>query len=52
MFYKLNFLLKTHHNYNLEEINQLMPWERTIYVEQTRSYLKEKNQNNKGYDNL
>jgi hypothetical protein len=30
----------------------MIPWERTIYIEQIRSYLKEKEQAKKGFEFL
>jgi hypothetical protein len=30
----------------------MIPWERTIYIEQIRSYLKEKDEKNKGFEML
>ena len=52
LFYRQNFLLKNYHNYSLQEIENLIPWERTIYVEQIRVDIKEKNQKNKGFEML
>ena len=52
LFYKQNFLLKNYHNYSLYEIENMIPWERTIYIEQIRSYLKEKEQTKKGFELL
>jgi hypothetical protein len=32
-----------HHKYNLTEIENMMPWERDIYVEQLRQFIEEEN---------
>lgn len=43
LFYTQTFQLKYHHNYSLEEIEKMMPFERAVYIEQVRSELnKEK----------
>ncbi len=52
LFYKQHFLLKNYHNYSLQEIENMIPWERTVYIEQIRMYLKEKEQTNKGFKAL
>ncbi len=40
-FYKTNFALMQHHKYNLRDIEQMIPWERTIYINLLQAYLKE-----------
>jgi len=35
-------------NYSLNELENMMPWEREIYVEMLINHLKEKNDKNKG----
>lgn len=30
--YKTNFALMQHHKYSLTELEQMMPWEREVYV--------------------
>ena len=30
-----------HHNYSLSDLNNMMPWEREIYVDMLVEYLKE-----------
>jgi hypothetical protein len=42
-----------HHNYSLSDLENMLPWEREIYVDMLISYIKEENQkqereNNKG----
>lgn len=32
-----------HHNYSLSELNEMMPWEREIYVTLLSEYIKEEN---------
>lgn len=38
-FYVTNFNLVQHHKYSLEDINNMMPWERTLYVDMLISHL-------------
>ena len=33
-----------HHQYSLTELNDMMPWEREIYVTMLIDYIKEENQ--------
>ena len=40
-YYKLNFSLIQYHKYSLTEIENLIPWERDIYVELLRAHLEE-----------
>ena len=36
-----------HHNYSLSDIENLMPWERDIYVDMHITYLKEEKEKQK-----
>ena len=40
-YFKLNFALMQYHKYSLTEIENMMPWERDIYVELLKQHLKE-----------
>jgi len=42
-FYKLNFSLMQHHKYSLTEIENMMPWEREIYLALLNQYIEEEN---------
>jgi hypothetical protein len=33
-----------HHNYNLGELNEMLPWEREIYVSMLKEHIKEENE--------
>ena len=35
-----------HHNYSLSDLENMMPWEREVYVALLMNYLKEKEQAN------
>ena len=40
-YYRLNFSLIQYHKYSLTEIENLIPWERDIYVEMLKARLEE-----------
>ncbi len=42
-FYKLNFALMQHHKYSLTEIENMMPWEREVYLGLLNQYIEEEN---------
>ncbi len=42
-FYKLNFALVQHHKYSLTEIENMMPWEREVYLGLLNQYIEEEN---------
>ena len=42
-YFKLNFALIQHHKYSLTEIENMMPWERDIYVGILNQYIEEEN---------
>ena len=42
-YYRLNFSLMQYHKYSLTEIENMMPWERDIYVGLLNQYIEEEN---------
>jgi hypothetical protein len=36
-----------HHNYSLTDLENMLPWEREIYVDMLIQYIKEENEKNK-----
>ena len=36
-----------HHKYSITEIEQMIPWERDVYVTMLINYIKEENEKNK-----
>lgn len=40
-FYRTNFVLMQHHGYSLHEIEQLIPWEREVYISLLIDHLKQ-----------
>ena len=41
--YQTNFAMMQHHKYSLSELNEMMPWEREIYVALLVEHIKEEN---------
>ena len=46
-YYEVNFSLMQYHKYSLTEIEDMMPWEREIYVNMLLSYLEKKKEESK-----
>jgi hypothetical protein len=42
-YYRINFALMQFHKYSLTEIEDMMPWEREIYLTLLRSHIEEEN---------
>ena len=40
-YYKINFALVQYHKYSLTEIENLIPWERDIYVTLLQQHIEE-----------
>tara|TARA_Y200000002_G_scaffold50236_1_gene36215 strand:+ start:1537 stop:1695 length:159 start_codon:yes stop_codon:yes gene_type:complete len=40
-YYKTNFALMQHHKYNLSDIENMMPFERQVYVSLLTQYLEQ-----------
>jgi len=40
-YFNLNFSLMQYHKYSLTEIENMMPWERDIYVQMLMNHLEE-----------
>lgn len=40
-YYKVNFILMHEHKYDLHVLENMLPWERKIYIAQIEQYLKE-----------
>ena len=43
-YYNTNFSLIQHHKYSLTELENMMPWEREIYMGLLQKYIKEENE--------
>ena len=42
-YYKINFALMQHHKYSLTELENMIPWEREIYLALLQQYIEEEN---------
>jgi hypothetical protein len=40
-FYKTNFALMQHHKYSLSDLEGMIPWERYLYVDLLKAFIKE-----------
>ena len=43
-YFETNFALMQHHKYSLEDIEHMMPWEKSVYVSLLVNYIKEENE--------
>ena len=43
-YFKLNFALMQYHKYSLTEIENMIPWERDIYVALLQQHIEEENE--------
>ena len=46
-YYQTNFNLMQHHKYSLSEVENMMPWEKEIYVHLLLSWIEEENERQK-----
>ena len=42
-YYKLNFALMQHHKYSLTELENMIPWEREVYLTLLQQHIEEEN---------
>ena len=42
-YYKINFALMQHHKYSLTELENMIPWEREVYLTFLQQYIEEEN---------
>ena len=42
-YYKINFALMQHHKYSLTDTENLIPWEKDVYVALLEQYIEEEN---------
>ena len=42
-YYKINFALIQHHKYSLTEIENMIPWEKDIYLSLLKEHIEEEN---------
>jgi len=42
-YFKVNFALMQHHKYSLTELENMIPWEREVYLTLLQQYIEEEN---------
>ena len=42
-YFKVNFALMQYHKYSLTELENMIPWEREIYLSLLKQYIEEEN---------
>lgn len=42
-YYKINFALMQHHKYSLTELENMIPWERDIYIALLEQFIEAEN---------
>ena len=42
-YFKTNFALMQHHKYSLTEVENMIPWEREVYLTLLQQYIEEEN---------
>ena len=42
-YFKTNFALMQHHKYSLTELENMIPWEREVYIGLLQNYIEEEN---------
>lgn len=43
-YYKTNFNLMQFHKYSLSDIENMMPWERFLYIDLLKAHIKQENE--------
>ena len=43
-YYQMNYQLMQNHKYSLSDLENMLPWEREIYVDMLITYIKEENE--------
>jgi hypothetical protein len=43
-YFETNFALMQHHKYNLHDIENMLPWEKGVYVTMLVNFIKEENE--------
>tara|TARA_B100000131_G_C17918537_1_gene533403 strand:+ start:436 stop:600 length:165 start_codon:yes stop_codon:yes gene_type:complete len=41
--YQMNFAMMQHHKYSLTEIENMLPWEREVYIALLQQWIEEEN---------
>lgn len=44
LYFKTNFSLMNHHKWSVAEVEDMMPWERQVYLDLLQDWIKQKEQ--------
>ena len=42
-YMRVNFALMQHHNYSLNELEEMLPWEREVYLNMLQQHIEDEN---------
>tara|TARA_B100000427_G_scaffold321980_1_gene323329 strand:+ start:418 stop:597 length:180 start_codon:yes stop_codon:yes gene_type:complete len=42
-YYKVNFAMMQHHKYSLTELENMIPWEKEVYLSLLKQYIEDEN---------
>ena len=51
-FYKTNFNLMQIHKYSITELENMMPWERSLFIDLLKEHIKEQNEKQRDLQNM
>jgi|TARA_R110000868_G_scaffold57548_4_gene177673 hypothetical protein len=51
-FYKTNFNLMQIHKYSITELENMISWERSLYIDLLKEHIKEENQKQRDLQNM
>lgn len=51
-YYKTMFALVQHHKYSLAELENMIPWEKHVYIDLLTEYLKKKEQERRDQESM
>jgi hypothetical protein len=51
-FYKTNFNLMQIHKYSITELENMMPWERSLFIDLLKEHIREQNEKQRDLQNM
>lgn len=51
-FYKTNFNLMQIHKYSITELENMIPWERSVYIDLLKEHIQEQNEKQRDLQNM
>lgn len=51
-FYKTNFNLMQIHKYSITELENMIPWERSVYIDLLKDHIREQNEKQRDLQNM